>query len=62
MSKNSAKQRVTQLMEWMSTLSSKRNKPSKSNDTRQRANEGFGATNSISSRDVRIKNGPSGRR
>ena len=31
MSQNSAKQRVTQLMEWMKTLKSKRSKPVKSN-------------------------------
>ena len=70
MSKNSTKQRVTQLMEWLPTLSSKRKKRVKSNDTRQRVNEGFessihassGKTTNISSRDVRIKNGPNGRR
>ena len=59
MSKNSAKQRVTQLMEWMTTLKSKRRKPSKSNNPRQQGNEGIGG---ISSHDVRIKNGPNGRR
>jgi hypothetical protein len=31
MSKSSVKQRVTQLMEWMPTLKSKRSKPVKSN-------------------------------
>jgi hypothetical protein len=31
MSRSSVKQRVTQLMEWMPTLKSKRNKPVKSN-------------------------------
>ena len=36
MSKNSAKQRMTQLMEWLPTLSSKRNKPVKARDMRQR--------------------------
>lgn len=51
MSKNSVKQRVTQSIEWMETLKSKRKKPVKSNDTRQNVGEG-----------VRIKNGPSGRR
>ena len=62
MSKNSARQRVTQLMEWMTTLKSQRRKPTKSNGNRQRVNGGFSPTSNISSRDVRIKNGPSGRR
>ena len=35
MSKNSAKQRMTQLMEWLPTLSSKRNKPVKAKVTQQ---------------------------
>lgn len=35
MSKNSAKQRVTQLMEWLPTLSSKRRKHVKSNNNRR---------------------------
>ena len=35
MSKNSAKQRMTQLMEWIPTLSSKRKKRVKSNNTRR---------------------------
>lgn len=53
MSRNSAKQRMTQLMEWLPTLSSKRKGPVKSNDTRQReSNVQVG----------RIKNGPNGRR
>jgi len=51
MSKNSTKQRVTQLMEWMTTLKSKRKKPVRSSGMRQR-----------SGNDVRIKNGPNGRR
>lgn len=59
MSKSSAKQRVTQLMEWIPTLSSKRKRPVKSNDTRQR--DGV-KSRGISSDDVRIKNGPNGRR
>lgn len=62
MSKNSTKQRVTQLMEWMTTLKSQRKKPAKSNNTRQRVDVGYGPTLGISSRDVRIKNGPNGRR
>ena len=37
MSKTSAKQRMTQLMEWIPTLSSKRKKHSKSNNTRRDA-------------------------
>jgi hypothetical protein len=40
MSKNSAKQRMTQLMEWLPTLSSKRNRPIKANSIRsQQANK-----------------------
>lgn len=35
MSKSSAKQRVTQLMEWIPTLKSQRKKPVKSNNTRR---------------------------
>ncbi len=35
MSKTSAKQRMTQLMEWIPTLSSKRKKHVRSNDNRQ---------------------------
>ena len=35
MSKNSAKQRVTQLMEWLPTLSSKRKKHVKSNNNKR---------------------------
>lgn len=35
MSKNSTKQRVTQLMEWLPTLSSKRKKRIKANNNRQ---------------------------
>ena len=35
MSKNSAKQRVTQLMEWLPTLKSKRKKPSRANNITQ---------------------------
>ena len=62
MGRNSAKQRVTQLMEWMTTLKSKRSRPVKAKDTRQRTDEGFKSTPSISSGDVRIKNGPNGRR
>ena len=59
MSNNSAKQRVTQLMEWLPTLSSKRKGPIKSSDTRQRD---VVKSRGISSDDVRIKNGPNGRR
>ena len=59
MSKNSAKQRMTQLMEWLPTLSSKRNKPVKARDMRQRDGA---KPRGISSDDVRIKNGPNGRR
>jgi hypothetical protein len=62
MSKNSAKQRVTQLMEWLPTLKSKRSRPVKARDTRQRTDEGFKSKPSILSNDFRIKNGPSGRR
>lgn len=62
MSKTSAKQRVTQLMEWMTTLKSKRSRPVKASDTRQSGNVGYKSTPSISANDVRIKNGPSGRR
>ena len=51
MSYNSAKQRITQLMEWLPTLKSQRRKPVKSRDTRPSMGE-----------DVRIKNGPNGRR
>jgi hypothetical protein len=36
MSKNSAKQNIEQLMQWLPTLSSKRKKRVKSNNTRQR--------------------------
>ena len=53
MSKNSPKQRMTQLMEWMTTLSSKRSKPVKARDTRQR--DGV-KPRGISSDDVHIKN------
>ena len=59
MGKTSAKQRVTQLMEWLPTLKSQRSKPVKSSDTRQR--DGV-KSRGISSDDVRIKNGPNGRR
>jgi len=59
MSKNSHKQRYEQLMQWMSTLSSKRNKRVKSRDMRQRDRV---KPRGISSDDVRIKNGPNGRR
>lgn len=62
MGRNSAKQRVTQLMEWMTTLKSKRSKPVKASDTRQSGNAGYKSKTNISSNDVRIKNGPSGRR
>ena len=62
MSKTSVKRWVTQLMEWMTTLKSKRSKQVKSSDTRQSGNAGYKSTSSISSNIVRIKNGPSGRR
>jgi len=52
MSKNSAKQRVTQLMEWLPTLKSKRNKPVKRGNTQPK----------FANYDVKIKNGPNGRR
>jgi len=52
MSKNSTKQRVTQLMEWLPTLKSKRDKPVK------RGNKQPKFTNY----DVKIKNGSNGRR
>lgn len=52
MSKNSAKQRVTQLMEWLPTLKSKRNKPVKRANTQPR----------FVDYDVKIKNGPNARR
>jgi hypothetical protein len=35
MSQNSAKQRVTQLMEWMKTLKSKRSKPVKQQNNKR---------------------------
>ena len=59
MSKNSSKALYEQLMQWMSTLSSKRNKRVKSRDMRQRDRV---KPRGISSDDVRIKNGPNGRR
>ena len=34
MSKSSAKQRITQLMEWMKTRNIQRKKPAKSNDSK----------------------------
>jgi len=40
MSKNSAKQTIEQLMQWLPTLSSKRKKHVKSNNTRQRQTQG----------------------
>ena len=52
MSKNSAKQRVTQLMEWLPTLKSKRSKPVKRGNTQPR----------FVDYDVKIKNGSNGRR
>jgi hypothetical protein len=52
MSKNSARQRVTQLMEWLPTLKSKRSKPVKRGNTQPR----------FVDYDVKIKNGPNGRR
>ena len=51
MSKNSYKQRYTQLMEWMPTLSSKRKKRVRSNDNRR----SYGDKQSLQPR--RIKNG-----
>ena len=59
MSKSSARVRVIQLQEWMKTLKSQRKKPVRSSDTRQR--DGV-KSRGISSDDVRIKNGPNGRR
>ena len=52
MSKNSTKQRVTQLMEWLPTLKSKRNKPVKRGNTQPR----------FVDYDVKIKNGSNARR
>jgi erythromycin esterase-like protein len=52
MSKNSAKQRVAHLTEWMKTLKSKRSKPVKRGNTQPR----------FVDYDVKIKNGSNGRR
>ena len=52
MSKNSTKQRVTQLMEWLPTLKSKRVKPVKRGNTQPR----------FVDYDVKIKNGSNARR
>ena len=52
MSKNSSRQRVTQLMEWLPTLKSKRSKPVKRGNTQPR----------FVDYDVKIKNGPNARR
>ena len=52
MSKNSTKQRVTQLMEWLPTLKSKRSKPVKQGNTQPR----------FVDYDVKIKNGSNARR
>ena len=59
MSKSSTRVRVIQLQEWMKTLKSQRKKPVKSRDTRQHDEVRL---RGISSDDVRIKNGPNGRR
>jgi hypothetical protein len=47
MGKTSAKQRVTQLMEWKKTLKSQRSKPKVDDSTPQRVNLGY---------NVKIKN------
>ena len=47
MSKTSAKQRVTQLMEWKKSLKQQRNKPKVDDSTPQRVNLGY---------NVKIKN------
>ena len=47
MSKTSAKQRVTQLMEWKKSLKSQRSKPKVDDSTPQRVNLGY---------NVKIKN------
>ena len=47
MGKTSAKQRVTQLMEWKKTLKSQRSKPKKDDSIPQRVNLGY---------NVKIKN------
>jgi|TARA_R110002126_G_scaffold108281_1_gene244471 hypothetical protein len=47
MSKTSAKQRVTQLMEWKKSLKPQRNKPKVDDSTPQRVNLGY---------NVKIKN------
>ena len=47
MSKTSAKQRVTQLMEWKQTLKTQRSKPKVDDSTPQRTNLGY---------NVKIKN------
>ena len=52
MSKNSTKQRVTQLMEWLPTLKSKRNKPVKRDNKQPK----------FTNYDVKIKNGSNARR
>ncbi len=54
MSKNSNKQMYTQLMEWLPTLKSKRSKPVKADNKRQPKFTDYS--------DVKIKNGPNGRR
>lgn len=59
MSKSSARVRVIQLQEWMKTLKSQRKKQVRSSNTSQR--DGV-KLSGINSNDVRIKNGPNGRR
>ncbi len=52
MSKNSSVQNYTQLMEWLSTLKTKRSKPVKSNSRQPK----------MVDYNVKIKNGPNARR
>ncbi len=54
MSKNSSKQKYTQLMEWMSTLKSKRKKPVKRNGMQPKGS--MSNTSKMIDYNVRIKN------
>ena len=54
MGKNSNKQLVTQLMEWLPTLKSQRSKPVKADSKRQPRSNDYS--------NVKIKNGPNARR
>jgi hypothetical protein len=52
MSKSSAKEQLTTLLEWMTTLKSKRSKPVKSNNIQPK----------FTDYNIKIKNGPNARR